>query len=411
MAEIAALLDSAGLAGIRAGKKDHKGPTLNGLAQDADQAGFIAALMSQLNSADAPNRRVAAALEVAVQADAAVNGTSSVAVDPLLGVADSGKGAHASSTRLDATTSIIDPKTDFPASPVVAERQADKVLGGAVQEEFLEQGSQFATSAGKVGRQAIPSPADAPLGQSAPENTLSIAIKSISDRLVNAAASVDSDAANAAGKSASVGQDLPKDVVAISSDISAGDFSPLQDSSGNAASIPVQSHVSSAPSSPDVSLARPFDPALRQAETRLNVAVEAHVRSPAFAHEFGEKMVWLAGRQGQMAEMIVNPPQLGSVEIRLTVTGGEAGAQFFSANPAVREAIEAALPKLRDLMAQAGINLGEANVRDQSFAQGKGAERSDTGLSTLFPGAETDLDGTAPAYPRSLGLGLVDLYA
>ncbi len=162
----------------------------------------------------------------------------------------------------------------------------------------------------------------------------------------------------------------------------------------------------------EIPLPRGFEHAPRPVEARLNVSVDAPVRSPAFAGELGEKIVWLAGRQGQIAEISLNPPQMGALEVRLTVSGGEAGAQFFSVNPVVRDAIEAALPRLRELMAQAGIALGEAQVRDEAFTRGRNPEASDRNASA--PG-ESGAGGGIGAMPgigvvRARGMGLVDLY-
>lgn len=91
--------------------------------------------------------------------------------------------------------------------------------------------------------------------------------------------------------------------------------------------------------------------------------------SQGWSQELGNKVVWMAGNQGHVSELVINPPSMGTVEIRLHVNGTEAGAQFFSANPDVRNAIEAAMPKLREMMADAGITLGEAMVSNQSFSQ------------------------------------------
>ena len=157
--------------------------------------------------------------------------------------------------------------------------------------------------------------------------------------------------------------------------------------------------------------AHPFDQSLRQADARINAAIETPVRSPAFAAELGDKVVWLASRQGQFAELSLNPPQMGALEVRLSLSGsGEASAQFFSPNPIVRETIDAALPKLRELMAQAGINLGEAEVREHAFGQ---REQSDLRGQNAAQEAEIPLHqavmaGIAGA--RSAGVGLVDLY-
>jgi flagellar hook-length control protein FliK len=130
---------------------------------------------------------------------------------------------------------------------------------------------------------------------------------------------------------------------------------------------------------------------------------------PQWQSELGEKVVWLAGRQGQLAELSLNPPSLGSIEVRLNLSGQEAGAQFFSANPVVREAIEAALPRLREMMAEAGLSLGQAMVSSEPFrdrdaspqqAAGERDEDERVGVLSLAGGA----------VGRQSPTGLVDLY-
>ncbi len=178
---------------------------------------------------------------------------------------------------------------------------------------------------------------------------------------------------------------------------------------GSPVATPIGARADGATTTP-VSLAHPFEQALRQAEAKVNVAIEAPVRSAAFAAELSDKVVWLAGRQGQFADLSLNPPQMGSLEVRLTLSGGDASAQFFSPNPAVREAIDAALPKLRELMSQAGINLGEAEVRDQAFAR---REQADLPRQAAAQDGDVAANQAALAgigMVRSSGLGLVDLY-
>ncbi|MDD5389907.1 MAG: flagellar hook-length control protein FliK [Gallionellaceae bacterium] len=152
-----------------------------------------------------------------------------------------------------------------------------------------------------------------------------------------------------------------------------------------------------------------FEQVVRAPESRVQVALETPVRGQAFPAEFSEKVVWLAGRQSQWADMSLNPPQLGAIEVRLSLSGGEAGAQFFSPHPAVRDAIEAALPRLRELMAQAGIALGDAQVRDEAFARRESGASNQNGGGNANPG-ETAFPGAPIAMHTRAGLGLVDLY-
>lgn len=146
------------------------------------------------------------------------------------------------------------------------------------------------------------------------------------------------------------------------------------------------------------------------------LAVRTPLRSPGWDAEFAQKVVWMAGRESQSAQLILNPPQLGPVEVRLTLSGGEAGAQFFSPHHNVREAIESAMPRLREMMAEAGLSLGQASVSSESFRD----QRANGENSGQFAAAALDDEGhEAQNSAASLGqphhvrhgLGLVDLYA
>lgn len=142
--------------------------------------------------------------------------------------------------------------------------------------------------------------------------------------------------------------------------------------------------------------------------------------STGWTQELGDKMVWMAGKQGHTSELILNPPSLGTVEVRLHVNGTDAGAQFFSANADVRNAIEAAMPKLREMLAGAGIALGEAMVSNQSFSQreafrqqsqkagqGGGGGNGDDPVSGVSVGGAS----MAPLAAGARGAGLLDYYA
>ncbi len=138
------------------------------------------------------------------------------------------------------------------------------------------------------------------------------------------------------------------------------------------------------------------------------------VGTPGWRQELGDKLVWMVGRQGQTAELILNPPALGSLEVRLNLSGGEAGAQFYSPHASVREAIEAALPRLRDMLSSAGLTLGEATISQHSFqqqqtAQGRASSNQMGGDGSLTSGVEGLIE--SGLLVRGLGTGLLDFYA
>jgi flagellar hook-length control protein FliK len=98
-------------------------------------------------------------------------------------------------------------------------------------------------------------------------------------------------------------------------------------------------------------------------------AVEVPVGHAGWDAAFSQRVAWAASNNQQVAQLQLNPPNLGPVEIRITLNSDQANAAFTSPHAAVREAIEAALPRLRDMLADNGLSLGNVNVSSQSFQQ------------------------------------------
>lgn len=109
-----------------------------------------------------------------------------------------------------------------------------------------------------------------------------------------------------------------------------------------------------------------------------HVNLDMQIDQPKWGNEFAQKIIWLAHQQHQVAELRLNPAHLGPVEIMLSLSGdngAQASAQFVSPHLAVREAIEAALPRLREMMAESGIQLGDVMVGAESFQRQEQGER------------------------------------
>ena len=109
--------------------------------------------------------------------------------------------------------------------------------------------------------------------------------------------------------------------------------------------------------------------ATSQTAVSPEVKVDAPVGQHRWGGEFAQKVVWLTSQQHQVAEIRLNPAHLGPVEVMLSITQDQATAQFISPHSAVRDAIQEALPRLREMMAESGIQLGNVMVGADSFQQ------------------------------------------
>jgi flagellar hook-length control protein FliK len=92
------------------------------------------------------------------------------------------------------------------------------------------------------------------------------------------------------------------------------------------------------------------------------VRVDTPLAAPGWGDSFRQQVVWLVDRHLETAELHVNPPHLGPVEVVLKMADDGARIAFVSPHAAVREAIEASLADLRTSLAERGLALGEALV-------------------------------------------------
>ena len=102
----------------------------------------------------------------------------------------------------------------------------------------------------------------------------------------------------------------------------------------------------------------------------------------------------------------LDPPELGRLQIRLNVGGDGATVHFTVANQQARDVIEQSMPRLREMLAQQGVQLGDSSVQQQSSGQqnryagnnsGNGQGDSNQAFSSeenLEPGVNLDLNVT-----------------
>lgn len=135
-----------------------------------------------------------------------------------------------------------------------------------------------------------------------------------------------------------------------------------------------------------------------QVERTVNVPMHAAQWPQAVANE----VRWCLDNAVQSATLRITPDHLGPVEIRLEVNDSQVNVNFGAAHADTRAALEAALPRLRDMLAGAGLSLGEASVQQQMRRESQDRP----------PPAVAALDGEpqSAAPQRLAALGLIDEY-
>jgi hypothetical protein len=146
--------------------------------------------------------------------------------------------------------------------------------------------------------------------------------------------------------------------------------------------------------------------------TATPVAVEA----PFALHDarFAEglsKAVMMAARDGvQLARISINPPELGPVELRIVLRNDEATVQFASQHGAVRDALDAALPRLREQFEQAGLRLTDSGVFSELPSQSAEQQYPEHRFAAEAAGSELDRGDLEAISLRRIQHGFIDAY-
>lgn len=97
--------------------------------------------------------------------------------------------------------------------------------------------------------------------------------------------------------------------------------------------------------------------------------VSEPVASSRWGDAVAQRVAMMLRDQNQQIDMQLNPPHLGPMEVRLTMSGEQASVVFSSQHAAVREALAAATPRLTMLLADQGIQLSNVQVASDSLNQ------------------------------------------
>ncbi|WP_293780303.1 flagellar hook-length control protein FliK [uncultured Oxalicibacterium sp.] len=147
----------------------------------------------------------------------------------------------------------------------------------------------------------------------------------------------------------------------------------------------------------------------QQAANRLT----PHLGSQDWNQALGQKVVWMVQGLQQTVTLTLNPPDMGPMQVTVNVHNNQATANFTAPQPEVRHALEAAMPRLREMLNDAGIQLGESSVSAGNPNQ-QGNAFSDSRQGHRHTGDGNIVD-TSPVVSQisvtAGGNGLVDTFA
>lgn len=155
----------------------------------------------------------------------------------------------------------------------------------------------------------------------------------------------------------------------------------------------------------------------RPAQSATSPHLAPKVGTSGWDQALGQRVVWMASGAEHSASLTLNPPELGPLQVVLNVSNNHANATFVAPHAEVRQALEAAMPKLREMLGEAGIQLDQASVNQGAPQQQGEFARSDGGSGSRGRGQSqngTEQATAEPAVSRRVtasGNGLVDTFA
>jgi flagellar hook-length control protein FliK len=100
--------------------------------------------------------------------------------------------------------------------------------------------------------------------------------------------------------------------------------------------------------------------AVEQLATSNNIY--AYPGKTGWDQAISQKVMWMVGAGEQSATLTLNPPDLGPLQVVISVNNDKADTTFISNNAEVRQALQDGMANLREKMSESGLQLGQTSV-------------------------------------------------
>lgn len=107
--------------------------------------------------------------------------------------------------------------------------------------------------------------------------------------------------------------------------------------------------------------------AAETAKAAPNTVMEraVNIARPEAAGQLADRVRMMVSQGNMSADIRLDPPDLGSMQIRISINGEQASVNFVVQSQQARDMLDQAVPRLRDMLAERGIELGQSSVEQQ----------------------------------------------
>lgn len=156
--------------------------------------------------------------------------------------------------------------------------------------------------------------------------------------------------------------------------------------------------------------------AVANPNSQANLAMSLPPGHPGWANEMSQKVAWIARDGGHTAHIRLDPPELGSLTVKVSVdSDSNTQISFIAATPQARDLLEGQMGRLREMLAQQGMDLSRADVdvsqQDTSGAQDRANNRNGSSLQGSIAGSDDVDEELIPRNLSYVSASGVDYYA
>lgn len=131
----------------------------------------------------------------------------------------------------------------------------------------------------------------------------------------------------------------------------------------------------------DKTLQMPKIETMTQAKNEVVVRENILFNKQELANQMQTQVGMMMARNMKSVDIRLDPPELGSMQVKLSVQNDQASVSFVVSNQQTKDALENSLPKLKELLEQQGLQLADSDVHQQQSQAQNGAEDEEQGIS------------------------------
>nr|WP_136249957.1 flagellar hook-length control protein FliK [Ningiella ruwaisensis] len=157
----------------------------------------------------------------------------------------------------------------------------------------------------------------------------------------------------------------------------------------------------------------------QQAPTAFDKAV--NIFKPDGQQQLADKVRWMVNTRNPAAEIRLDPPELGAMQIKVNMNGDAASVSFTVQSAQAKDVLDQAAPRLRDMLQESGIELGQSSVQQESRGQQQNEQSladkgssSNSNAASLANEQNTDAQSNQSVIEQRVtngALGGIDFYA